>query len=128
MQDLKRSITAFSIITLMTTTLASPALSQSGRGRPKVPEPSPTISKPPPVINIPAAAAVTKQEQTGTTSRFVLLNGITVIISEHHSTPIAAAVACFKAGTRHEPETAPGIARLVGRTITSAGRGPISLR
>ena len=117
MQDLKRSITAFSIITLMTTTLASPALSQSGRGRPKVPEPSPTISKPPPVINIPAAAAVTKQEQTGTTSRFVLLNGITVIISEHHSTPIAAAVACFKAGALDEPWSMSATARLVGRMI-----------
>ena len=117
MQDLKRSITAFSIFILITTTLTSPALSQSGRGRPKVPEPSPTTSKPPPIINVPAATAVTKQEQAGTTSRFVLLNGITVIISEHHSTPIAAAVACFKAGPLDEPWSIGPAARLVQRLI-----------
>jgi zinc protease len=116
-QDLKRSITAFSIIILITATLAAPALSQSGRGRPKVPQPSPTTSQPPPVINVPAATAVTKQEQSGTTSRFVLRNGITVIISEHHSTPIAAAVARFKAGALDEPWSMSAAARLVQRLI-----------
>jgi len=47
----------------------------------------------------------------------VLLNGITVIISEHHSTPIAAAVACFKAGALDEPWSMGAAARLVGRMI-----------
>ena len=117
MQYFKRSITAFSIISLITTTLAAPALSQSGRGRPKIPQPSPTTSQPSPIVNVPAATAVTKQEQTGTTSRFLLQNGITVVISEHHSTPIAAAVACFKAGTLDEPWSMSPVARLVGRMM-----------
>ena len=117
MQDLKRSIIAASIIGFITTILAASSPPQSGRGRPKVPQPSATSSQPPPIINIPAAAAVTKQEQVGTTSRFVLRNGITVIISEHHSTPIAAAVARFKAGALDEPWSMSAAARLVQRLI-----------
>lgn len=117
MQDLKRSITASLTIILITATLAAPALSQSGRGRPKVPQPTPSTPQPVPVINIPAATAVAKQEQAGATSRFVLRNGITVIISEHHSTPIAAAVACFKAGALDEPWSMSAPARLIQRLI-----------
>ncbi|HSQ20812.1 MAG TPA: insulinase family protein, partial [Blastocatellia bacterium] len=114
---MKRSISAISIISLITITSAAPALSQSGRGRPKVPQPSSSTTPPPPVINVPAAAAVTRQEQSGTLSRFVLRNGITVIISEHHSTPIAAAVAYFKAGTQDEPWSMSAVARLTARMI-----------
>lgn len=117
MQYSKWSITVFAIIPLIITMLPAPALSQSGRGRPKVPQPSSTTSQPPPIINVPAATAVTKQEQSGTTSRFVLRNGITVIISEHHSTPIAAAVARFKAGALDEPWSMSAAARLVQRLI-----------
>jgi zinc protease len=68
-------------------------------------------------VNVPTAAAVIKQEQVGTTSRFVLQNGITVIINEQHATPIAAMVACFKAGALDEPEAMTGIARLVQHMI-----------
>lgn len=117
MQYLKPSKIAFSIFILITTTLVGPALSQSGRGRPKIPQPSTTTSQPPPVINVPAAAAVIKQEQAGTTSRFVLRNGITIIISEHHATPIAAAVAYFKAGILDEPWSMSGTHQLVERMI-----------
>ena len=116
MQFLKPSIKAFSIITL-TTTLLAPALSQSGRGRPKVPQPSPTTTTQPQPINVPAEAAVVKQEQAGTTSRFVLRNGITVVISEHHATPIAAAVAYFKAGATDDAWSMSGAAQLLERMI-----------
>lgn len=67
---------------------------QSGRGRPRVAPPSTTA--PPPPVTIPADAAVVKQEQNGFTSRVVLRNGITVIVDEQHSLPIAAAVACVR--------------------------------
>ncbi|MEK6405870.1 MAG: pitrilysin family protein [Acidobacteriota bacterium] len=117
MQYSKPSKTAFSILILVTTTLAAPGLSQSGRGRPKIPQPSPTTSQPPPVISVPPAAAVIKQEQVGTTSRFVLRNGITIVISEHHATPIAAAVAYFKAGALDEPWSMSGTQQLVERMI-----------
>lgn len=118
MHHLKRSIRLFSIITLITTITLSTAVSQSGRGRPKVPQPSPSTTAPPPQpVKVPEAAAVTRQEQAGTTSRFVLRNGITVVISEQHSTPIVAAVAYFKAGTRDEPPGTTGMARLVAHLI-----------
>jgi zinc protease len=115
-QYLKPYVTAFSILSLLTTTLLTPALSQSGRTRPKVPQPSPTTSQPQP-INVTAAAAVIKQEQAGTTSRFVLRNGMTIVISEHHAAPIAAAVAYFKGGAADEPWSMSGTAQLIERLI-----------
>lgn len=118
------STVLFLIIVLAAAMFPELARSQSGRGRPKVPTPSPGAPQPQPVT-IPAAASVVKQEQVGNVSRFLLHNGITVIISEQHSAPIAASVACFKAGLRLDPETAPGIARLVSRTITSGARRPM---
>lgn len=120
MQFLKPSKKAFSIVTIatfITLTLITPAMSQSGRGRPKVPQPSPTTTTQPQPINVPAEAAVVKQEQAGTTSRFVLRNGITLVISEHHAAPIAAAVAYLKAGALDEPWSMSGSARLVERMI-----------
>jgi len=114
---LRPSINAVSIF-LLTTTLIAPALSQSGRGRPKVPQPSSTTTaSPTKPINVPATAAVIKQEQTGTTSRFVLRNGITIVISEQHSTPIAAAVAYFKAGATDYPWSMSGAAQLLERLV-----------
>jgi zinc protease len=47
----------------------------------------------------------------------VLRNGITVIISEHHSTTIAAAVARFKASALDEPWSMSPAARLLERMI-----------
>jgi len=88
------------------------ALSQSGRGRPKVPQPSPSASQPQP-IKIPAAAAVIKQEQSGTTSRFVLQDGITVIINEQHNAPIAAAEVYFKVSQLDESFSMSATRRLL---------------
>src|SRR5215813_11243765 len=112
-----RFISKLLVIILITTTLTSPAVSQSGRTRPRVAQPAPPANQPPPVINVPAAAAVAKQEQVGTTSRFVLRNGMTVIINEHHSSPLAAFVARFKAGSVDEPWALSAPARLVERMI-----------
>ncbi len=114
---LKRSIAIFSVIIFITNLLISSAGAQSGRGRPKVTPPANPANETPTVVNVPAAAAVTKQEQFGTSSRFVLRNGITVLISEHHSTPLAAVVARFKAGTLDEPWSISPASRLVERTI-----------
>ena len=115
MPYLKPSIRPFLTVILLITVLAVAALSQSGRGRPKVPQPSPAGSQPQP-ITVPAATAVTKQEQAGTTSRFVLRNGMTVVINEQHATPIVAAVACFKAGPLRESGMSV-VAKLVERMI-----------
>jgi zinc protease len=119
------SIVLLSIIVFVAAVPPGFARSQSGRGRPKVPTPVPGAPEPRPVT-IPTAASVVKQEQFGNVSRFLLRNGITVIISEQHSAPIAASIACFKAGSRDEPDAAPGLARLVERSVTAATRRPIA--
>jgi zinc protease len=94
-RSLKLSIILFTLSALAAALPGATALSQSGRGRPKVPQPSSPAQPAQPVI-VPAATLVIKQEQAGTTSRFVLHNGITVVINEQHATPIVAVVACFK--------------------------------
>lgn len=114
MRYVKLWIIAFSLWALATT-FGAAALSQSGRGRPKVPQPSPTAAQPLP-ISVPAATSVIKQEQAGTTSRFALRNGMTVVINEQHATPIVAAVACFKAAPLDGREI-NGAARLIERLI-----------
>ncbi|HET8675607.1 MAG TPA: pitrilysin family protein, partial [Blastocatellia bacterium] len=95
--------------------------SQSGRGRPRVP-PREAPAPPPAPIKVPEASMVVKQEQSGNASRFILRNGMTVIISEQHAAPIAAAVAHFKVGRADEPAGANGIARLLASAIVDNAR------
>lgn len=112
-----KSILAFvSSITLIILPMAGTAAAQSGRTRPRVTTPGTTA---PPVepVKIPAAAVVVKQEQVGSTSRFVLQNGVTIIIKELHSAPLVAVQASFPAGASQEPETQTGIARLLQRMV-----------
>jgi len=59
---------------------------------------------------------VIKQEQAGTTSRFVLHNGMTVVINEQHATPEVAAVTCFKS-SQLEDWRSRGAATLIQRLI-----------
>src|SRR6185503_3997904 len=119
-RQFKFSITVLSIIILITAILPNPANSQSGRGRPRVATPANT--EPPPPVNVPATAVVVKQEQAGTTSRFVLQNGITIIINEQHAAPIVALAACFKTGALDEPDGMTGAARLIQRLILRGSR------
>ncbi|MEN3332325.1 MAG: zinc protease [Blastocatellia bacterium] len=116
MRRLKSFLAFVSVITLVMTSLAGTAAAQSGRTRPRV---SPPGTNAPPVepVKIPAAAVVVKQEQVGSASRFVLQNGVTVIIKELHSAPLVAVQASFSAGANQEPETQTGIARLLQRMV-----------
>jgi zinc protease len=125
-QRFKLSILALQVIILTTTIFPHSAWSQSGRGRPRVPTTGNTTAPPPPV-NVPEAAAVVKQEQAGNVSRFVLRNGMTVIISEQHATPIVASVAYFKAGDVDEPDRMTGIARLLQRMMLRRSRAVTGL-
>ena len=125
MQRFKLLILALQVIILTTTILPASARSQSGRGRPKVPTTGNTTAPPP--VNVPEAAAVVKQEQAGNVSRFVLRNGMTVIISEQHAAPIVASVAYFKAGAGDEPDRMTGVARLLQRMILRRGRAAAGL-
>ncbi len=74
------------------------ALAQSGRGRPVTPkrESAPAVAPPPAPVMVPEATSISKREQAGNLSRFMLKNGITVIIHERHAYPLAAVVAYFK--------------------------------
>jgi predicted Zn-dependent peptidase len=112
---LKLSIILFSAAAFATPSPGDTALSQSGRGRPKVPQPSSTPSSSQPVV-VPAATLVIKQEQAGTTSRFVLHNGMTVVINEQHATPEVAAVTCFKS-SQFEDWRNNGAATVIQRLI-----------
>lgn len=132
MQILKHSFSTFSIILLITTILTEAALPQSGRGRPRVPQPaSPTEQPQPQPVIVPATAAVTGQEQLGTSSRFALRNGMTVVISEQHADALAAAVAIFKTGLAANPGPSSALARLVQQlmldgTVPRPGRRAIA--
>lgn len=91
-------------------------LAQSGRGRPVTPGRE-TRPAAPPTVTVPEATAVVKQEQAGSLGRFVLKNGITVLINEQHAAPLAAVVAYFKAGAEKETEAATGAASLLARAM-----------
>jgi len=108
-----RPICSIAVASLLTVGAPTAIRPQSGRGRPRVPSPS----QPAPVktaVNIPEAAAVVKQEQAGNLSRFVLRNGMTVVLSEQHTYPCAVAVAYFKMGMLS------GLDRRVGRVLQKA--------
>lgn len=89
---------------------------QSGRGRTANPARDPKAATAPPVT-VPDATSVIKQEQVGSVSRFLLKNGITVIINEQHATPITATVAYFKAGVFDETDATSGAAALLARLL-----------
>jgi zinc protease len=113
-RQLKHTFLISSIILLIISLSASVVCPQSGRGRPTVPRREPaTPPLPPP--KVPASAVVVKKEQAGNVARFVLQNGMTVIVSEQHAAPLAAAVAYFKVGASDEPPAARGVARVLAR-------------
>lgn len=107
-----------SICAWLALALALPSSSdgQSGRGRPKTAPPARTEAPPPP-IKVPESAAVIAKEQRGAASRFLLKNKLAVLISEKHSAPIAAVVACFKVGRAREP--IPGLSATVERLLAN---------
>lgn len=114
MHQVKSIIAVLSIISFVSS--FSSVSAQSGRSRPRVPTREPATPPPPPP-KVLETAAIASQEQAANTSRFVLKNQMTVIIAEQHATPIAAAVACFKAGISAESDTTRGFARLLQRMI-----------
>ncbi len=114
MHQVKSIIAVLSIISFIS---SFPSVSaQSGRSRPRIPTRE-AAAPPPPPPKVLETVAILSQERAANTSRFVLKNGMTVLISEQHAVPIAAAVACFKAGLSVETDTTRGFARLLERMI-----------
>jgi predicted Zn-dependent peptidase len=107
----------FTLAVISLSVISGPlAYAQSGRGRTANPARDPKPAAAPPVT-VPDATSVIKQEQAGAVSRFLLKNGITVIINEQHASPITATVAYFKAGALDETEALSGAAALLARTL-----------
>jgi zinc protease len=90
------------------------ALAQSGRGRQPPPAPKPT-PKPgtPAALNVPDGGKILRQDVDGATTRYVLKNGLTVIIRERHTSPLAAVTTYVKAGYFDEPDEIAGLAHLM---------------
>jgi zinc protease len=108
----------FTLISLFTINAfwAFCAYGQSGRGRQSAPpRPTPTPKPKVPgttVLGIPDGGALVKQDPDGSTSRFVLRNGLTTIIRERHSTPLVSVNVTVKAGTVNESDEMAGMAQL----------------
>jgi zinc protease len=107
----------FTLVIIILSLASGPwAYAQSGRGRTANPARDPKPAAAPPVT-VPDATSVIKQEQVGPVSRFLLKNGITVIINEQHAAPITATVAYFKSGLLNETDGLHGAAALLARTM-----------
>jgi zinc protease len=95
-------------------------IAQSGRGRQPAPPPKPT---PKPagavttVLGVPEGGKLVKQDIDGPTARYILKNGLTVIIRERHSSPLVAVNISVRAGTVNEPDEMAGMARLTRQLI-----------
>src|SRR4051812_42445823 len=94
---------------------------QSGRGR-KPPESGKTEEPPPqqqPTNTgpVPDGGRIVKQEGDGVNSRFVLKNGLTIIIREAQSVPLAAIVTYVKGGAASEDDNTKGVSRLISNLL-----------
>ena len=111
----------FGISLTLITILVINSFSQSGRGRPPAPpppKPSPKSGSPATaVLNIPDGGKLVKQDIEGVTSRFILKNGLTLIIRERHSAPLFSASVTVKAGSVDEPDEMAGILRVVQQMV-----------
>ena len=94
-------------------------MGQSGRGRGNAPPPTPTPKPGAPaptpitVLNIPDGGKILRQDVESETTRYVLKNGLTVIIRERHSSPLVAVTTYVKAGYFDEPDEVAGLAHLM---------------
>ncbi|QQS45719.1 MAG: insulinase family protein [Acidobacteriota bacterium] len=91
---------------------------QSGRGKQPAPPPKPKQTLPKPtVLGIPEGGKLKRQDMDGATSRFLLQNGLRVIIRERHSAPLAAVNISVKAGPVDESDEMAGTSRVVRQMI-----------
>jgi zinc protease len=101
--------------------LSTAVLAQSGRGRsPGAPPPRPTPKPNTPattVLGIPEGGKLVKQDVDSLSSRFILKNGLTLVIRERHSSPLATINLAVKAGPATETDENAGMSVLVRRAI-----------
>lgn len=111
------------VVVAVSSCLPVATFAQSGRGRQPTtppPQPKPTTNPNLPkttVLGVPEGGKLVRHDVDGTTSRFILRNGMTVILREKHSLPLVAVNISVKVGTVNEPDGQEGIARLVQQAI-----------
>jgi predicted Zn-dependent peptidase len=111
------------ILVLIVSSTANLSFAQSGRGRrPSTPPPQPKPTTKPnapatTVLGVPEGGKLVKQDIDGVTSRFLLRNGLTVIIRERHSSPLVSVNITVKAGSVNESDEASGMAKLTRQMI-----------
>src|SRR5215510_1435246 len=104
-----RRITHTTFIITMISLLMISSYGQSGRGRTNNPPPQPKPTPKPgvpgtTVLGIPDGGKLMKQDLDGSTSRFILKNGLTTIIRERHSAPLVSVNVTIKAGMVNESD------------------------
>ncbi len=100
--------------------IAPVSFAQSGRGTqaPKpVQPPKPSTVIPTSVLNAPDGGKLMRQDVDGATTRYLMKNGLTVLIRERHAVPLLAMNVTVKVGALSEPDEQAGIAQLVQRLL-----------
>jgi zinc protease len=118
--SMRHRFIATSAIILILSLLAN---AQSGRGRgtppatpqPKQPTPAPNVPKT--VLGAPDGGKLLRADIDGATTRYIMKNGIHVLIRERHAAPLLAVHVSVRAGTLSETDEQAGMAQLVQRMI-----------
>ena len=103
--------------------IAPVSFAQSGRGtqapKPVQPPKSSTVI-PTTVLNAPDGGKLMRQDVDGATTRYLMKNGLTVLIRERHAVPLLAMNVTVKVGALSESDEQAGISQLVQRLLLKA--------
>lgn len=97
---------------------ARPAPGQPAPGAP--PATAPAEPAPEPARAVPRELQVARQDDHGATTRFVLRNGLTVVVAENHAIPVASVVVAVRAG---DPPGRAGLSEMTARMLAHGGPG-----
>ncbi|HEY6332821.1 MAG TPA: insulinase family protein [Blastocatellia bacterium] len=130
MDSAKTQLTTLLCALLILPALAGQSIAQSGRRRAPVSSGESAAAPPPAPVMVPETTVVTSQEQVGDISRFVLRNGMSVIINEMHAQPMASVIAYIKLGQldRGELETARVVEYALPEMTDQNSRGDLARR
>lgn len=121
-QKQNRLSSLMATLLIFSLTSSSPVIAQSGRGRRNTPPPRPKAENQPPnpykptVLNIPDGGQVIRHEGNNITQRFVLKNGLTVVIRERLGTGLSAMVTYLKLNEEKATDS-PGLASLTSQML-----------
>lgn len=122
---MSRRMARIAAMVLLVVTMVIGGVSQSGRGRPAAPappKPQPVPKVPvtgPVVLGIPDGGKLARQDGGGGPGRFLLRNGLTVVIRERHSAPLVAIEVGVRVGWGDEQAGRAGMAQLVQELLIS---------